>query len=103
MDNDSLHILRTLYQEGTIDAYRLHADTKIPPTTLYTVLESNKSAGWVTRNGLVYQLTLAGEQYLASILEQELLKPSVSFKSIPEKYTSSITSKDDVTILNEIL
>ena len=102
MDNDSLLILRVLYQERRVDAYQLHVATKIPPTTLYNVLESNKKEGRVTRDGLVYSLTEAGEQYLASCLGNELIKPSVAFKPVPEKYTGTKASKDDVSVLNDI-
>ena len=102
MDNDSLLILRVLYQESRIDAYQLHVATKIPPTALYNVLESNKKEGRVTRDGLVYSLTEAGEQYLVSCLGNELIKPSVAFKSVPDKYTGTKASKDDVSVLNDI-
>lgn len=102
MDNDSLHILRVLFQERGIDAYQLHVATKIPPSTLYTVLESNRKEGRVIRNGLVYSLTPAGEKYLASFLEKELIRPSVSFKSVPEQYAGAKASKDDVSVLNDI-
>ena len=102
MDNDSLHILRVLFQERGIDAYQLHVATKIPPSTLYTVLESNRKEGRVIRNGWVYSLTPAGEKYLASFLEKELIRPSVSFKSVPEKYAGAKASKDDVSVLNDI-
>ena len=103
MDNDSLHILRVLYQERGIDSYQLHVATKIPPSTLYSVLESNRKEGRVTRHGLVYSLTPEGEQYLASFLEKELIRPSVVFKSVPEKYAGAISSKDDVSVLKDIL
>lgn len=98
-----MHILRTLYQEREVDAYRLHVATQIPPTTLYNVLEYNKKEGRVTRDGLVYRLTPDGEQYLTSILEKELIRPSFSFKSVPEKYTGAISSKDDVSVLKDII
>ena len=103
MDNDSLHILRVLYQDREVDAYRLHEATKIPPTTLYSVLESNKKAGRVTRDGLAYSLTPDGEQYLTTILEKEMIRPSVSFKTVPEKYVGAISSKYDVSVLKDII
>lgn len=102
MDNDALHILKVLYQERGIDAYQLHVSTKIPPTTLYTVLEENRRAGRVDRQGLEYTLTQSGEQYLSSVLGKELMQPSLSFKAVPEKYSAKPASKDDVSVLNII-
>lgn len=102
MDNDTLHILKVLYQERGINAYQLHAATKIPPSTLYGVLEDNRRAGRVSRQGLDYSLTQSGEQYLSSVLGKELMQPSLSFKDVPEKYSVTPASKDDVSVLNII-
>lgn len=102
MDNDTLHILKVLYQERGIDAYQLHVATKIPPTTLFNVLEENRRAGSVVRHDLVYTLTQSGEQYLSSFLGKEMMQPSLSFKVVPEKYSCPTASKDDVSVLNII-
>lgn len=102
MDNDTLHILKVLYQERGIDTYQLHVSTKIPPTTLYNVLEENRRVGRVDRQGLIYTLTQSGEHYLSSVLGKELMQPSLSFKAVPEKYSVTPASKDDVSVLNII-
>lgn len=64
MDNDGLHILRTLYEEGSVDAYELHKATKIPPTTLFITLEHQRNKGLVEREGFYYRLTEKGEAFL---------------------------------------
>ena len=61
MDNDSLLILKRLYECREVDVYQLHAETKIPPTTLYKLLENEKAKGNVSRKGLKYKLTPQGE------------------------------------------
>ena len=103
MDNDSLLILKTLYENRWVDAYQLHASTKIPPTTLYNSLEDLRRDGRVSRSAFRYELTDSGESYLEEILGKELVRPSTDFKLVPGRYQSSEVLIDDVSIIGEIL
>lgn len=103
MDNDSLHILKTLYEERSVDAYELHKTTKIPPTTLFVTLERQRNKGVVEREGFCYRLTENGETLLAQELSDALMKPSLSFKEIPEKFSGPKVSTDDISIIRKIV
>ena len=103
MDNDSLHILRTLYEERSVDAYELHKATKIPPTTLFVTLEQQRNKGLADRDGLCYRLTEKGETLLASELGDALMKPSLSFKEVPDKFSGPKVSTDDVSVISKIV
>ena len=103
MDNDSLHILRTLFEERSVDAYELHKATKIPPTTLFVTLEQHRKKGLVDREGFCYRLTENGETLLASELGNALIRPSLSFKEVPEKFSGPTVSIDDFSIIRKIV
>ena len=103
MNNDSLHILKALYEEGIVDTYQLHMATKIPPTTIYVTLEREREKGCVERKGLLYRITERGESLLANELGQALLRPSMSFKAVPEKYSGPQASADDVSVIGKIV
>lgn len=103
MDNDTLLILKKLYEKKEVDAYQIHAETKIPPTTLYKVLEFEKGEGNVSRTDLKYKLTPQGESYWAKELTQYLLSPSTTFQEIPPKFIVPQVANDDVSVLKEIV
>lgn len=103
MDNDSFHILRTLYEERIVDAYELHKATKIPPTTLFVTLEQQRNKGLVDRDGLCYRLTEKGESLLAAELGDALMKPSLSFKAVPERFSGPKASIDDISVISKIV
>lgn len=103
MDNDSLHILRTLYKERSVDAYELHKATKIPPTTLFITLEQQRNKGLVDRDGLCYRLTEKGETLLASELGDALMRPSLSFKKVPEEFSGPKALIGDVSVISKIV
>lgn len=103
MDNDSLHILRTLYEEGSVDAYELHKATKIPPTTLFVTLEQQRNKGLVEREVIRYSLTEKGEAFFAAELGNELMNPSLSFKEVPERFSGPKVSIDDISVINKIV
>ena len=103
MNNDSLHILKALYEKGSVDTYQLHMDTMIPPTTIYVTLEQERKKGCVDRKGLLYTITDRGETLLAKELGQALLMPSMSFKEVPEKYLGPKTSTEDVSVICKIV
>lgn len=103
MDNDVLHILRVLYERREVNAYQLHAATMIPPTTIYVTLESERKSGHVERDGIIYRLTQEGEIALSAKLGKELLKPSMTFKEVPEKYIGTKVSKDAAGVLSIIV
>ena len=102
-DNDSLHILKTLYEKGGVDAYELHTATMIPPTTLFITLEQQRNKGLVEREGLYYRLTENGEAFFAAELGNELMNPSLSFKEVPERFSGPKVSIDDVSVINKIV
>lgn len=102
MNNDAILILKTLYEERMVDTYELHVKTKIPPTTLFCVLEKARIDGDVTRDGLIYHLTAKGEARLATELGQSLIRPSMSFKSVPAVFSGKKVDSFDVSILNDI-
>lgn len=103
MDNDSLHILRTLYEEGSVDAYELHKATKIPPTTLFVTLEQQRNRGLVEREDLHYRLTEKGDALLAEELGEAMMKPSIDFKEVPEKFSGPKASIGDVSVISKIV
>lgn len=103
MDNDALHILRTLYEEGSVDAYELHKATKIPPTTLFITLEQQRNKGLVEREDIRYSLTEKGETLLASELGDALMRPSLSFKKVPEKFSGPKALIGDVSVISKIV
>lgn len=103
MDNDTLHILRVLYEGREVDAYQIHAATMIPPTTIYVTLESELKSGHIERKGVIYRLTQEGEKALSEKLGKELLKPSMAFKEVPEKYIGTKVSKDATGVLDIIV
>lgn len=102
IDNDTLFILKALYEERRIDAYELHVKTKIPPTTLFCVLERERLRGNVVRDNLLYSLTNKGEESLKMELGQSLIRPSMSFKSLPDSFSGKKVSSSDISILDEI-
>lgn len=103
MDNDELLILKTLYENREVDVYQIHVETKIPPTTLYKLLESERKRGNVSRNKLKYALTPQGETFWAKELAPLALNPSTLFKEVPQKFVVSKVAPDDVSVLEKIV
>ena len=89
--------------ERSVDAYELHKATMIPPTTLFVTLEQQKNKGLVERDGFCYRLTEKGEELLAEKLGDYLMKPSLSFKEVPEKFSGAKASIDDVSVISKIV
>ena len=102
IDNDALFILKALYEERRVDAYELHVKSKIPPTTLFCVLERERLKDNVVRDNLLYRLTKKGEESLKIELGQSLIRPSLSFKTFPDSFSGKKVSFSDISILNEI-
>lgn len=103
MNNDCLHILKALFEEGCVDMYQLHMATKIPPTTIFVTLEQERKQGSVEREGLLYRITERGETLLAKELGGNLLKPSMSFKAVPEKFSGPKALIDDISVIDKIV
>lgn len=103
MDNDELLILKTLYKNREVDVYQIHVETKIPPTTLYKVLERERRRGNVSRNKLKYALTPQGDSFWSKELAPYVLSPSTLFKEVPQKFIVSKVAPDDVSVLEKIV
>lgn len=103
MDNDSLLILKKLFEDSIIEPYQVHREYKIPPSTLFCVLEGLRGRGYVERQGYSYLLTPTGEAFLSTKLGPMVLKPSVSFKDIPPRFLKQKETKENTSIINEIV
>ena len=103
IDNDRRIILEELYTNRFVDVYQIHRQTKIPPTTLFNTLEGLKRDGLVSRQDLIYSLTETGEHYMKSELGKILIKPSLDFKSVPDKFSGIQVSMGDVSIISNLV